>query len=240
MRVKLFYKKITLIICCFLFVQLSISQIQKITEINAVQLLDNAIGKAIKNNKVAVYMQAMALELKQPEDIFTMPEKEILRGGFIFIDGKKFEMKIGSVKNVSDGNLLLIVDEPSKTLFIDSIRNPPLPDENASEEIKKMITETFTGGKITYDSREIINGHECYKIKSIFENSEKSLVYYWIDVQTEQLYLMAEFQNETYDVYWIKSVGEPPITHNYSLLLPLKKLDHYDDYKVFDNRFVRN
>ena len=205
----------------------------------AIQLMDKAIGKAIESNNIAISFEGIAYGLKDPKSIFVLPMYEVKRGGFLFIDGEKMEMQLGAMKSLSDGKLVVVVDEVSKTIFVDSVRNHPLIKTDAPIDIAQLFKENFGEGNMSYEGEETINGRKCYKIKSSFDYKEKNHVYYWIEKNSEKLYLMAEWQNNAYDVYWLKSIDSAPQAHEYAINLPKKELEQYYGYNVIDQRFAR-
>lgn len=228
-------RKFLLAIACSLATQFSFSQPSP----DPVQLLDKAIGRAIESSDVAIVFEAIGYGLKKPLNIFTFPSNQVIHGGFLFIEGNKSEMQLGPVKSISDGNLLVVVDDVSKTMFIDSVRVIPLIDNKEKPNIEKSFIETFGEGILSYEGEEKINGKDYHKIKSSFNNEENGHSYYWLDKQTEQIYLMADWQNNAYDVYWFRSVGNSLKGHDYSINLPEKELETYYGYNVIDHRFVR-
>ena len=222
---------------CFLFSQLSSAQ--KNNDQQAMLLLDKAMGNAIETCNVAIFFESIAFGLKDPTKIFNVPGNKLVKGGFIFIDGKNMEMQLGSMKNLSDGKITVVVDEATKTMFIDSLRDFQLMNSEEKSGIDQLLTQTIGDGNIKYEGEESINNKLCHRIKSYFENEQNNHVCYWIEKKTGHLYLMAEWQNNAYDVYWIRRINEAPKEHEYSINLPTRELENYYGYMVIDHRYSR-
>lgn len=206
----------------------------------AFQLLDAAIGKAMETGNVSISFEGIAFGQAQPQSIFKLPVYQVVRGGYLYIDGDKFEMQLGGMKNLSDGKTVVVVDEISKTMYVDSVRPSALLDTLGKPDINKLLDETIGDGKLTYLGEEMLNGKKCHKVRNDVTGTDSKHVLYWINSQTGKLYLMAEWQNNAYDVYWFGNVGKAPKGHDYSVHLPNKELENFYGYMVIDNRFISN
>ena len=218
---------------------LYILQSNSSAEPDPIQLLDKAIGKAVENKNIMILFKGIAFGLKDPKSIFNLPANKITKGGYMYLDDNKYELQLGNLKTLSDGKLVVVVDEISQTMFLDSIRSKPLINSQEKHDVNKLMTEIFGEGTFIYKGEEVINKKTYYKIQSSFNNKEKSHVYYWIDKGTEKLFLMAEWQNNAYDVYWFNSIEKAPKKYNYNVNLPDKELEKYYGYNVIDYRFIR-
>ena len=148
-------------------------------------------------------------------------------------------MQLGTIKTLSDSKLMVVIDEISKTMYVDSIRNV---SDSLAPEFEMLMNETFAQGSISYERVEVINGKECHKIQSALMDKNKNQnlsVIYWIEKYSGKLYLMAERQNNSYNVYWFRAIGKAPHYHEYSIYLPKKEIDNFYGYIVIDNRFIK-
>lgn len=207
----------------------------------AMEILDNAIGELVVSENFAIYYDGIAAGVKTPEDIFTLPVYEVSRGGHLFVDKDKFEVKAGFMNSICDGKLMVLIQEQNKTMFIDSVNiaADTLADPLSDPQFDELMKEYFTEGVIKYQGIITINNHKCHKIRSeIKNNSGNTHVIYWVDVNSGNLYLMAEYDgNNAYTVYWINKVTKAPLKYNYTIFLPPKHLTTFHGYKVIDNRF---
>ena len=170
----------------------------------AEDILDKAIGDVFFTENFSVHFEALCTGLKKPEEIFKMPVYSVYRGGYVFVDGDKFEMNTGMIKTMSDGKLMIAVEERSKTMFIDSVKKDNKDcdlDSLGLIEFDNSTKEFFIEGKLNYQGEELINSRKCHKIRSDIKNTMgETHVIYWVDVKTGKLYLMAEHQKEGYTV----------------------------------------
>lgn len=225
-----------------LFSSLLTAQPQTEEEKKAYALLDKAFGGFNEtNSNVGLYFEGIAYGISDPVKIFTMDVYRIVRGGFMFVDGDKYEMQLGTVKTLCDGSISTVIDEVSKTMIIDSVRKESTyKNFGDSLNINNLISQTFGDSRLSYLGEETINGHKCHKIKAGINGGamDKSHILYWIGMATSQLYLMAEWQNKGYDVYWFSKTGQAPKEHSYKIYLPKKELTTYYGYNVIDNRYL--
>lgn len=219
----------------------SFAQTKAATNEKALQILDKAIGDVFSSENIGIYFEGIAFGIKKPEDIFTIPVYKVFRGGFLFVNKEKYQLELGLMKSISNGKLMVVIDEQSKTMVIDSVRNTAGNDtigELDSKELADLISEDFKEATLTYEGVVTINNHKCHKIKSIVTKKAGSTdVLYWVDTVTGQLFLMAENQNNAYNVYWFNRVGKAPENFKYDIFLPEKTLTTFHGYKVIDNRF---
>ncbi len=105
--------------------------------------------------------------------------------------------------------------------------------------MRKLFRENIGDCDLVYVAKEMVQKKEYHKIKSVCKRGTQEIsVLYWVDVQTNQLFLMSEFQNGTYNAYWIRNTGPAPSGHNYAVNLPKKEMDKFHGYEVFDNRYL--
>lgn len=207
----------------------------------AYRLLDNAFGKTVMSGNAGIWFESIAYGVKEPKDIFSLPVYQVVKGGFLFMDGNKYEMQLGAMKALSDGKLMVVVDEQSKTMYVDSVSRAGFsPDSADALQVKKMF-DGMTGGeaKFDYAGIEILNGKRYHKIKAVADDADKTQVHYWIEEASGKMYMMAEQQNAAYNVYVFRSVGKAPKAHEYVVHLPQKEIDTYYGYTVIDNRFIK-
>jgi hypothetical protein len=206
----------------------------------AFNILDKALGKWFEKQSAAFYFEGIAYGVDKPSEIFSLPVYEVMRGGFWIFDGDKFEMQLGQVKGLSDGKLMVMIDEMGGTMYVDSVRhNTPVAKAN-SKDIEKLLDETFGDGVMTYEGKEPVNGKLCHKIKTVIKDEQNTHVIYWVNAQTMQILLMAEWQNGAYDVYWFKEITSVPANYNFSVHLPANEIKDFHGYQVFDMRFISN
>ena len=67
---------------------------------------------------------------------------------------------------------------------------------------------------------------------------ENTHVLYWVAEKSNKLFLMAEWAEDSYNVYWIRSIGKAPKNHKYDIYLPNNELDKYLGLQVIDMRFA--
>ena len=218
-------------------------QAQAVNDSLAYRLLDNAFGKDIESGNASIYFESIAYGIKDPKAIFTLPVYEIIKGGFLCVEGKKYEMQLGIVKALSDGKLMVMVDESSKMMYVDSVRSsismPGLDSTLEMPDMNKLMDEMIGGeGALSYVGIENIIGKRCHKIKASISDAEHTHVYYWVEEISKKIYLMAEWQNNAYNVYLFRSVGKAPKAHEYAIYLPEKEIENYHGYTVIDNRYV--
>lgn len=204
----------------------------------AYKILDKAIGDVFTSQNIGIYFEGIAFGIKKPEEIFTLPVYKVFRGGYLFVKDDKFEIELGLMKTICDGNVMVVVDEQSKTMLIDSVRNKEL--EIKYEELESLVGKDFKDGTLVYNGIVAVNNVKCHKITSVVKNNSSSVdITYWVDVATENLYLMAENQNASYNVYWFNKVGKAPLNHTYQFFLSKKTMTSFQGYSVIDNRFTQ-
>lgn len=206
----------------------------------ALAMLDKAFGDALLSGNVALYFEGLAFGQQDPKKIFTLPVYQVLRGGYAFVDGKKMEMQLGTMKSLCDGKLFVMINEKVKMMYVDSVRASALAEMERQGGEKpdfiKSLTDIAGAGDVVFIGDEQVNGRLCHHLKASF--SKGSHVQYWIDAKTEKLYLVAEWQEKAYNVYWINRIEQAPKKHDYSIHLPAKQLNTYYGYEVLDNRFL--
>jgi len=107
-------------------------------------------------------------------------------------------------------------------------------------DIEKLLDDEIGSGELKYEGQENIHGKTCHKIKAVFKDKPNQHVYYWVEVATNKLLLMAECESKTYDVYWIKKISKAPKEHVYTVKIPNKELNKFYGYEVVDFRYTSN
>jgi hypothetical protein len=205
----------------------------------AVAIMEKAMGPlGTEADKLGIYFEGIAFGIAQPKQIFSLPTYQVYRGGFFVADGKKFEIQLGVMKALCDGKLMVIVDENSKTMIVDSLRDKTPGDYNEVPDLGKLMDENFGESVFAYKGKEVINGKSCHKIKAEFPKDTSSHVYYWVQEDNNKLLLIGEWQGSSYDVYWIKKITQAPKDHVYAVNLPKKELEDFYGYQVFDFRYT--
>lgn len=206
----------------------------------AFDILDKAMSSLDpEGGSMAIYFEGIALSASHPRDIFTMSAFKVYRGGFFISEGKKFEMQLGVLKALSDGKLMVIIDEVSKTMVVDSVREKMLEGvEEEMPDIEKLLDENFGNMELKYSGKETVNGKVCHKIKGELKEDPSKHVYYYVEEATNRLLLIGEWQGEAYDVYWIRKIGKAPGNHQYQVNLPSRELTSFYGYEVVDMRYT--
>ena len=203
----------------------------------AYKILDKAIGDLFVSQNTAIYFESIAFGIDKPESIFTLPVYKVYRGGFVMIDKNKYQVELGLMKSMSDGKLMVVVEEQSKTMIIDSVRNGTKEEEE--EELNAFLKDDFLDGTLEYQGTVMLNNHSCHKIKSTLKNAKEDMhVIYWVDVKSGELYLMSEHIHNTNNVYWVSKVGKTPTNQKYDIYVPKKGITNFHGYKVIDRRFT--
>lgn len=204
----------------------------------ALKIMEKAMAPLENEKGSAIYFEGLAYGVKEPSAIFTLPAYQVFRGGFLFQEGKKFEMQLGMMKGLSDGKTMVMVDEISKVMYVDSVRRES-PIKGERPDIAELLKKHIGESSLKYSGKEKVKGIECHKIEALSKAEERTIpIIYWVDVKNNQLVLMADKQNDLYNVYWIKSMGLPPKGHDYSVKLPAKELEKFHGYEVIDQRYI--
>jgi hypothetical protein len=202
----------------------------------AEQMMEKTMKDLDHRSGFAIRFESIAFGVGKPKDIFTLPIYKVYKGGFVFMENDKCEYNMGMIKMLSDGKLYVYVDEASKSIVIDSVRN-------GTEEVGDVFAEMFPGnsenltytlmGKDTIGRFGLCNLVRCDMTK---DKSHYSL--YWIDAKTGFMRMYAEYQEGRYNVYLISKISAPPSNHNYTVYVPKAELTTLAGYEVYDNRFV--
>ncbi len=203
----------------------------------AFRVLDKALEGIWEKENYAIYFKAIAFDVRQPLDIFSLPAYRQRLGGYIYVDGKRFEMRLGVMKALCDGKLLVMVDESSGLMVVDSLREKTMEGFDEELDLEALLNEKFGLGQLSLEGKELVNKRECYRIRCTFENSGNEALYY-VDVQKGTLTLMAERTGEDYDVYLVDRIGAAPPRHVYTVNLPDRELEELYGYEVIDMRYT--
>jgi|GEM_PF-1585626 len=203
----------------------------------AFRILDKALEGLWEKESYAIYFKAIAFDVQKPLDVFSLPAYRQRLGGHIFVDGKRFEMQLGIVKALCDGKLLVMIDESSGLMVVDSLREKTMEGFDEELDLEALLNEKFGLGQLSLEGKELVNKRECYRIRCTFEDSGNEVLYY-VDVQKGTLTLMAERTDEDYDVYLIDRIGAAPARHVYTINLPDRELESLYGYEVIDMRYI--
>lgn len=237
---KIFARRIILTLLALGFLNTVLAQAKQQIDEKAFQILDKAFGNFLESENVGIQFEGIAYGIQKPEDIFTLPVYKIFRGGYLYMNKNKFQIELGLMKSMSDGKLMVVIDEQSKTLLIDSVRKNSFED-GESEEMSMLINEDFKESNLIYRGIATVNKHQCHKISSYVKGTGGNAeVTYWVDAVTGQLYLMSENQNGSNNVYWFNRIGKAPENHKYDVYFPKKSLTTFQGYTVLDNRYTES
>jgi len=240
MKSRRFYIRHILIVLSIVlgFTQTALAQQATVSaDDKAYTILDKAIGETFTSQNIGIYFESIAFGIDKPESIFTLPVYKVFRGGFVLIDKDKYQVELGLMKSMSDGKLMVVVEEESKTMIIDSVRKGTKEEEQ--EEMDAFLKDDFLDGVLEYQGTVMVNNRSCHKIKSTLKNAKEDMhVIYWVDVKSGELYLMAEHMHNTNNVYWVSKVGKAPENQKYDIYVPKKGITNFHGYKVIDRRFT--
>lgn len=205
---------------------------------DARQIVDKAMNK-IGTGKFAIYFEALGYGLKKPQEIFSLPAYKVYKGGYFYNDDKRFELSTGIFKGVSDGNLMVFINEEEKSMVIDSVRNTiPTDEEPTLDMFMRVAPDIASNVSFVHDGKEILKGTECYRIKTSSSKDQAIVSYYYISIKDNKLVMMADYHDQKYDVYWIRKITSPPVSYNYEVKIPKKEVSSLYGYEVFDMRFM--
>jgi hypothetical protein len=203
-------------------------------------ILDKAFGPIGDVENYAIYFEGIARNLKNPLEIFSLPVYKIYRTGHIYIMGKKFEIEMGEIKALSDGKLMVVINEDMRSLVIDSLRENYSDEKTDLADVKELFGDYNSEDILTYMGTEVVNKKECHKIKAAPKDNSSMYVYYWVEVSSGKLLLMAEYMENSYDVYWIRKIGKSPEGYPFFVNVPKTEVKKLYGYEVFDMRFNQN
>ena len=200
--------------------------------------LEKALKK-IESGSFSIKFDAIAKRVKDPLDIFKLPAYKVFRGGYYYCDNDKMELNMGGIKALSDGKLMVMIDEIEHQFIIDSATTKGVSENVPLEDIIKTMGPGFSDDlKMEYKGVQKVKGKDCHVISAtmkITESSQSSL--YYLTVKSGEIILMAEFSENLYDVYWIASIGDAPLKYSYNIYLPKKEVKSFHGYEVVDLRF---
>jgi len=203
----------------------------------AFDILNKAFGGIGEAKSYGIYFEGITYDVQKPSDIFSQPVYKVFRGGHLFANEKKFEIEVGKMKALCDGKLMVMINEEEKSMLIDSLRERSEKEMEGIDMIK-ILGEDFSNNGLSYEGIEKVNLKECHKIKAVFPNMPDYYVYYYVETASGKLYLMAEWQEKSYDVYWIQKIAKAPIGYDYNVNIPKNEIETLYGYQVFDLRFV--
>jgi uncharacterized protein YodC (DUF2158 family) len=204
----------------------------------AYDLLEKAMGPIGKEEPLALYFEGLCFGLKSPTGIFSQPVYKVYRGGYMYNDGKKFEVQLGIMKALCDGNIMVVIDEQSKTMVIDSLRASVPGFEDQVPDIEKLITKEIGDAELHYEGKEIVQGKSCHRIRTQYKGHGAAHILYYVEEKSGRMFLISEFQRGVYDCYWIKKIGKAPENYNYAIHIPKKETEKMYGYEVHDFRFI--
>lgn len=234
--------KISLLFCAGLFA-CTCTFAQNKTGNRAYELLDKSLGIVFSGKSYAIYFEGITYSVERPLDIFTLPVYQVYRGGFAIMDNGRYEVQLGAMKSLCDGRIVVVVDEVSKMMVVDSVRNYSSGNDTSGSaaDLLRMLDEKFTEAELVYESTEIVNGKSCHRLKGVYPKDAGIYVYYWIEEKTNKLLLMAEHQENGYfDVYWFREIVKAPKGHKFDVHLPDKYIENFHGYEVADFRYAND
>jgi uncharacterized protein YodC (DUF2158 family) len=205
----------------------------------AFALLEKAMGPIGTEERMALHFEGLSFGLASPTGIFSQPVYKVYRGGYMYNDGKKFEVQLGVIKALCDGNIMVVVDEQSKTMIVDSLRSSVPGFADQAPDIEKLISQEIGDADLKYEGTETVNGRNCHRIRAQYKDKDKaSHILYYIEEKSGKLLLISEYQQGAYDCYWIKKIGKAPENYQYTIHIPGKEMEKLYGYEVYDFRFT--
>ncbi len=234
---KCMYKLITV----YLFLSVSINLIAQednSIDANSLQLLEKAMSP-LSGERGVISFHKIAYGIKEPLSIFSLGKDITYQSCYYIFDGRKFEMNLGEMQALSDGRLLVVVNKPAGQIYIDSMRTENPVDKNVGtySDLTKMFETEFGNSMLNFVGEEVVNGILCKKIKASFSES-KDYVLYWVDAEKGTMVLMAENQQNSFVVYWVKEITNNPGNHDFDIHLPKKEIESMYGFTVFDMRYA--
>ncbi len=213
-------------------------QAQDTIDDNAMALLEKAMAP-IDGSAGAIYFHRIAYEQKEPAAIFTASPNDVFENCYYIFDGNQFEVNLGEVQSMSDGELFVLIQKSMGQVYIDSLQRKAIDTEGIDVigEFNKMFETEFGNSTLSLEGEESIHNVRCKKIKASFSGSP-DFVLYWIDAVKGTLMLLAEYQQNAYTVYWVKEMTGQKAEHNYTIHLPDKEIESFYGFTVFDMRFA--
>lgn len=219
----------------------------------AFELITDAMQQLTKKEEgMGMYFESIAYDLEDPKLIFSLPKGQAYKEGHYLIDGNKFEIKLGIMNAICDGQVMVITDEQLAQMYIDSFRTK-IPGKEQLQamgyevpatpapDMTTIFTENYGEVDIQYLGTETLQGKRCHKIKKYnVEKPEELHFIYWITYDTHELLLLASKEHQAYSTYWIKEITKAPEKYNYTIQLPQQELQTYYGYEVMDARFINN
>lgn len=202
-------------------------------------MLDKALGKYLESDNMAIYFESIAFDIKDPEKIFSLPVYKVYKGGYMFILGKKYEIQVGTMKALCDGKLSVFIDETQKVMLVDSL-NHINPSDSSLANMEAAMSESINDATLSYVGEVTLQAKKYHKIKAVVSGKMSGHVLYYIDVTTGQMFLMAEYQNNTYTAYQFGKIAKVPAGHEFGIQLPKKEIQSFYGYEVIDNRFLNS
>lgn len=230
--------KVTLIgvVLAFMF---SIVKMQAQSSNQAYEILEASIGHLDEKKGFALHFEGVAYELQKPLEIFSMPSYKVFRGGYLYVQGDKYELKLANTGAISNGVIYLVTDELNKMVYVDSINRSHKDETQYGVSLTEFLDKNIKDENIKLEGEEMVKGDLCYKIKAGMNIHEKDThVLYYIGKKDKKLKMMAEWVNGSYTVYWIRSIGKAPSGHNYDFGFPTTQVEDLEGYKVFDFRYI--
>jgi hypothetical protein len=204
-------------------------------------LLDHAF-RMLKQKNYSIKFEAIVYGAQAPLDIFKLPAYKVLKGGYFFVNDKKYEFKLGKLQGVCDGKISVVVYLDEQIMYVDSVRSDNIIEaesaqQNIEIDLSKIIDIDLKNQQMKYLGKESVNGKSCHKIKVSI--SDQMYTIYYIHDKTGELLLFADFQNGLYDVFQINKITTVPANYNYTVKMPKEKLTTFHGFRVFDYRYLR-
>jgi hypothetical protein len=206
----------------------------------AFRILDAAIGLQEEQLDLSIRFEAIAYGIANPLEVFSLPADALHKGGYFYMKGAQYEIELGLIKALCDGQLSVLVNEQDRLMIVDSVRSnmPALEGEAQQPDLGELLKENLYNGALSYEGQEEVNNHRCHKIKAHFPDAPDTYVLYWVREKDHTLLLMAERQQGSFDVYQVNKVGKSPKNHQYTIHLPAEEISDFHGYEVVDFRFA--
>ena len=228
---------ISFIVLLLLLLSVGITYAQQVDK-KAFAILDKAFEGLGKKDNYAIYFDAIAMGIPAPAMIYKLAPYKYFKGGYLIMDKNKYEINIGVMKALCDGKLSVVVNELIRTMVIDSVRHAKETTDEV-KSIKNFLNDNLKNQKLDYAGLEKLNNVLCHKVMMRFADTSRQHIIYWVTEKEGKLKMIAEWQNENYDVYTIRKIGLAPLKHKYAVMaLPPRTIRSLKGYEVMDLRFI--
>lgn len=204
------------------------------------KLLEKAMG-FLETENFGLTFRKIGFDLASPEAIFDKQAAGIYQEGHIYRDGNNYEIDLGKMKSLSDGQLLVMINNEFGQMYIDSVRGDAftkgLDEQEQNRMPLKMLQGLLSGPDLQYRGKKTAGGTTCHVIAAEYEDYPVSS-YYYINARNGELHLMADKHGDKYDVYWVEARSKAPEDYEYDIQIPDRELTELYGYEVFDMRYA--